>query len=68
MDPLFAVFHDPATGGRVKIIGVYSSRELAEEAANRARTLPGFSEDPDCFRIDQYEIDRDHWPRGFVRL
>ena len=68
MGALFALFHDPPETGRVKVIGVYSSRELAEGAMQRARSLPGFAEDPDCFKIDEYEIDRDHWPRGFVRL
>jgi hypothetical protein len=30
--------------------------------------LPGFVEDPDSFTVHRYEIDEDHWPRGFVRL
>lgn len=68
IDPLFVLFHSLAETGKVKVIGIYSSRALAEEALERTRVLPGFDEEPDGFTIDQYEIDRDHWPRGFVRL
>ena len=68
MDPLFALLHSLPETGRVKIVGIYSSRALAEAAQERSRLLPGFAEEPDGFTIDQYEIDRDHWSRGFVRL
>jgi hypothetical protein len=68
VEPLFAVFHDPPETGKVKVIGIYSSEELAEAAIERTRILPGFLDDPDSFRIDRYDVDKDHWPRGFVRL
>lgn len=68
MDPLFALLHSLPETGRVKVIGVYSSRQLAEAAMERTRILPGFADEPDGFTIDEYEIDKDHWPRGFVRL
>lgn len=68
MEPLFVLLHSLAETGRVKVVGIYSSRELAEEAQARTRLLPGFSEEPDGFTIDRYEIDKDHWTRGFVRL
>ena len=68
MDPLFVLLHSLPETGRVKVIGIYSSRVLAEEAEERARALPGFADEPDGFTIDQYEVNRDHWPRGFVRL
>jgi len=68
VSPLFAVFHDPPETGRVKIIGVYSSEELAEAAVQRTRVLPGFVDNPDSFTIGRYDIDNDHWPRGFVHL
>ena len=68
MDPLFAVIHNPPDTGRVKIIGMYSSRDLADAAVKRAQALPGFIDDADCFSVDRYEVDKDHWPRGFVRL
>lgn len=68
MDPLFVLLHNPPETGRVKVIGIYSSRALAEAAIQRARILPGFVEEPESFTIDLYDIDKDHWPRGFVRL
>jgi hypothetical protein len=68
MDPLFVLLHNPPESGRVKVIGIYSSKALAEAAIERTRILPGFAEEPDSFTIDQYEVDKDHWPRGFVRL
>jgi len=68
VEPLFAVFHDPPETGRVKIIGVYTSEELAQAAVERTRSLPGFADHPDGFRVERYDIDRDHWPRGFVTL
>ena len=68
MNPMFVLLHSLRETGRVKVIGIYSSKDLAEAAEARARLLPGFAEEPDGFTIEQYEIDEDHWPRGFVRL
>ncbi|HVJ70715.1 MAG TPA: hypothetical protein VM531_04260 [Sphingomicrobium sp.] len=68
MELLFVLLHSLPETGRVKVVGVYSSRELAEAAVERTRLLPGFADEPDGFTIEQYEVDRDHWPRGFVRL
>lgn len=68
MDPLYVLLHSLPETGRVKVVGIYSSKSLAEEAEDRARALPGFSDEPDGFIIEQYEVDRDHWSRGFVRL
>jgi len=52
----------------VKVIGIYTSEELAEAAVERTRSLPGFADHPNGFRVERYDIDRDHWPRGFVIL
>ena len=49
----------------VKLIGVYSSRAAAEAAIARLRQQPGFSEWPDEFHLDPYELDVDHWTEGF---
>lgn len=68
MDRLFVLLHSLPDTGKVKVVGIYSSREMAENAMERARLLPGFAEEPEGFTIDQYVIDKDHWPRGFVRL
>jgi hypothetical protein len=68
MQSLFVLLHDPPETGRVKVIGIYSSQAVALEAIQRTRVLPGFIDQPDSFTIYQYDIDKDHWPRGFVRL
>ncbi|MCA9599083.1 MAG: hypothetical protein KC776_37490 [Myxococcales bacterium] len=51
-----------------KLIGVYSTRQHAEAAIQRLRSLPGFSDFPDGFVIDEYALDEDHWTEGFVTL
>jgi len=68
MPPLFALLHSLPESGKVKVVGIYSSRELAQAAQERARLLPGFADEPDGFTIEEYAVDEDHWPRGFVRL
>ena len=68
MKPLFVLLHSLPETGKVKVVGIYSSRALAEAAEERTRLLPGFKDEPDGFTIEQYEVDKDHWPRGFVRL
>lgn len=50
----------------VKFIGVYSSRENAEAAVARLSRLPGFSDVPDGFHIDEYRLDQDQWVEGYV--
>ncbi|HTU89016.1 MAG TPA: hypothetical protein VMF69_02865 [Gemmataceae bacterium] len=50
----------------VKFIGVYSSKENAREAIVRLSEMPGFSEIPDGFHVDEYEIDKDHWREGYL--
>jgi homoserine kinase type II len=50
----------------VKFIGVYSSREKAQEAVARLAGLPGFADAPDGFHIDEYRLDQDNWAEGYV--
>lgn len=52
----------------IKFIGVYSSRENAEAAVTRISRESGFSDDPDGFHIDEYQIDRDHWSEGYSEI
>jgi hypothetical protein len=52
-----------------KLLGVYSTQELAEAAADRYRQLPGFAEHAAGFGISGYELDKDSdWLEGFVDL
>jgi hypothetical protein len=58
-----------------KLIGVYSTDELARDAASRLARAPGFVDLPDLvadddgaggFLISQYTLDEDHWTEGYV--
>jgi len=50
----------------IKFIGVYSTRQEADKAVARLKQVPGFTETPQGFYVDQYEVDKDHWTEGFV--
>jgi hypothetical protein len=54
-------------GDDVKLLGVYSTRQLAEERIRSARELPGFCDDPDCFLVSNYQVDVNHWSDGYSR-
>jgi homoserine kinase type II len=49
----------------VKLIGIYTSRQLAESAISGLKTKKGFSDDPNDFAIDEYQLDQTHWQDGF---
>jgi hypothetical protein len=59
---------DEEDGDDLKILGVYSSEARAADRIQRARELPGFREEPDCFYIGQYTVDQDKWEEGFVTV
>jgi uncharacterized protein YegP (UPF0339 family) len=48
-----------------KLLGVYSSREKAEEALASLRDKPGFRDHPDGFEILDGAIDETFWLEGF---
>lgn len=51
----------------IKIIGIYSSYEKAEQVIEAYKTKKGFNRFPvDCFYIDEYILDQDHWKDGFI--
>ncbi|MEW2316701.1 hypothetical protein [Streptomyces bauhiniae] len=62
------VFCDESDGDDVKLLGIYSSLQQVEERLRQARLLPGFRDEPDCFFHDPYELDKDGWTEGFVRV
>ena len=73
MDKVYYLDHSYTYGkhgqhANTKGLGVYSTRELAEEARVRYATLPGFKDFPlDCFYIGAYTLDVDAgWWEGFV--
>jgi hypothetical protein len=62
------VHEHPDGAEDVKFIGVYSSREKAQEAVARLGCLPGFAGAPDGFHMDEYRVDQDHWVEGYVTV
>ncbi|WP_030863196.1 DUF7336 domain-containing protein [Streptomyces sp. NRRL S-37] len=62
------VFIDEQDGDDVKLLGIYSTEEKAEERIARARLLPGFRDEPKCFVIVPHSLDDDTWEDGFVRI
>ena len=44
-----------------KFIGVYSSKQKAQEAIKRLSLQPGFKDFPDYFFIEEYDIDQDNF-------
>ena len=67
---VFVVQHEHELDGcdEVKFIGVYSTKERARAAVDRAKPLSGFRDHPDGFSVDPYEVDMDHWTDGFVTV
>jgi len=73
MDPreVFLVEHVHVLDGgeeSIKTIGIYSTREKAQQAVERLRLRPGFCDAPDGFSIDLYWVDQDGWEDGYVTL
>lgn len=52
-----------------KLIGVYSTEELAQRAIERRRDQPGFREWPEGFQLHSYSVDDDSgWPEGYLTV
>lgn len=49
----------------LKMCGVFSTSQKAEEARDSLLFKPGFREYKDGFSISEYEIDRLWWSDGF---
>ena len=49
-----------------KLIGLYSSRKLAEEKILKYKEIEGFKDYPDGFSIASYSLDHDNWTEGFI--
>jgi hypothetical protein len=55
-------------GEDVKLIGVYSSEELAVSAKDRMAIQPGFKDQAEGFEISAYTLDKDNWVEGFITV
>ncbi|MCM3781989.1 hypothetical protein M3231_03295 [Neobacillus mesonae] len=51
-----------------KLIGIYSSFERAKLVVETYKNLPGFKDYADHFFIEEYELDKNHWEDGFVKM
>ena len=48
-----------------KVLGIFSSRQMAEEAVGSYRQLPGFRDKKEDFYIDKYEVNKKYWGDGY---
>lgn len=61
--------HEQSGGEQeVKMIGIYSSRESAENAVRRLKEKPGFATSAEGFTVEAYTLDEDNWAEGFVTI
>jgi hypothetical protein len=69
---VFIVHHsyevEPCGHDETKLIGIYSTRQLAKTAIKRLSVQPGFRDKPECFSIDECEIDKENWTEGYVTV
>ncbi|WP_203708407.1 DUF7336 domain-containing protein [Asanoa iriomotensis] len=65
VDELGDLTWDEWDGDDLKLLGVYATEAAARARIERARTLPGFDAEPDCFTVSSWTVDEDHWTEGF---
>jgi len=64
----YEVIYEGVSFDETKTIGIYSSKEKAEEVVQRYKCISGFDKYPlSCFYIDGYELNQDNWKEGFVK-
>jgi hypothetical protein len=51
-----------------KLIGVYSTREGAQQAIDRLKLKPGFCDGPEGFSINAHVLDEGSWTSGYVTV
>lgn len=73
MTTIFTVHHsDPEPDDSIdydKVIGTYSTLELAQQAIDRLHDKPGFRECPQGWFIEKLVLDKDNaWRDGFATM
>jgi homoserine kinase type II len=48
------------------LIGVYETEQEANAAVERLRSKRGFVDFPQGFQVVPYDLNQDHWTKGFV--
>lgn len=49
----------------IRVIGIFTSKQKAQEAIRRLRDKPGFRYRKRAFEISRYVLDLRHWTEGF---
>lgn len=68
MGKVYYVQHENIENDYIKeprMIGIYSSEKLAQEAVERARKSSGYDDYPQGFQITEYVLDLDQFICGF---
>lgn len=69
LESVFVVQHayeDANDDEQVRFIGVYRTRQRAEQAVSRLKSQVGFSDHPHDFHVEEYQLDQDHWVESFA--
>jgi hypothetical protein len=66
-ESVFLLWHvrEPVGNEEDLLIGVYSTAADAMCAIERLGSKAGFVDAPEGFRINRYELNRDHWADGY---
>jgi homoserine kinase type II len=64
---VFLLWHvrEPDGNEEELLIGAYCTEADAMSAIERLRSKGGFADAPEGFRINRYELNRDHWEQGY---
>ena len=54
------------SGEEVKLIGIYSSPEIAHREIEKLKEQPGFRSLPEHFSVDEYKLDQTNWSEGYI--
>jgi hypothetical protein len=66
LEKVFLLWHTDRFENEI-LIGVYRTKEDAKGAIDRVKDKPGFSEEVGEFETAEYELNKDHWTKGFIR-
>lgn len=69
MNKVFMLYHirdEDSVDEDIKLIGIYTTYELAHLAQMRVCNKPGFIDYPDGFSIIENPLDCDNWVDGFI--
>ena len=66
---IYELADDHGTHDEEKLIGVFTTRQKAQEAIESHRNLEGFRDLPvECFEIHEAVLDRSGWNDGFTTV